>query len=160
MNGKLCSALLDTGSGVTLIKRCTVRRLGLQIDKPRCVPSLTAVNGDPLKVLGMVKVEIHVGDQEVCKQWISVVPDSYLQRDLLLGCEIIQRSNLTWNAREKVMIWGGASYHVSHIRTTRARVQRVCLPPPKVTQIEEEQSSAPGYGTFGSVPGQSHLSKG
>ena len=102
------------------------------------MPSLTAVNGDPLKVLGMVKVEIHVGDQEICRQWISVVPDSYLQRDLLLGCDIIHRSSLTWNPREKMMIWGGTAYHVSHIRTTQTNVQRVCLSPPKSVQRDEK----------------------
>ena len=91
------------------------------------------MNGEPLKVLGMVKVEIHVGDQEVWKQWISVVPDAYLQRDLLLGCDAIQQSSLTWNPREKVMLWGGASYHVSHVRT-QSSIRRVSLSSPKNVQ--------------------------
>lgn len=130
VNGKLCSALLDTGSSATLIKQSAVKRLGLEIDKSRCLPSLTAVNGGPLKILGMVKVEIHIGDQEVYKRMISVVPDSYINRDLLLGCDVINRSNLTWNPREKMMIWGGTAYQVFHIRTSQASVQRVVLPCP------------------------------
>lgn len=98
----------------------------------------TAVNREPLKVLGMVKVEIHVGDQELCKQWISVVPDSYLHRDLLLGCDIVERSPLTWNPRGKVIHWGGAAYQVFHILPARACVQRVHLVPPKSFHREEK----------------------
>ena len=128
VNSKSCTAILDTGSGVTLIKRSTVYRLGLNIDRSRCLPSLTAVNGEPLKVLGMTKVEIQIGDQENFSLYIPVVPDCYLSRDLLLGCDVIQRSTLTWDPRQQVMLWGGTAYHVSHVKTTKTCIQRICTP--------------------------------
>ena len=71
--------------------------------------------GQPLRVLGMVKLEVHIGDQEKHQQSVSVVPDSYLNSNLLLGCDIISRSSLTWNYRNKVMIWGGAPYQVYQV---------------------------------------------
>lgn len=76
----------------------------------------------------MVKINIHVGDQEVYSPWIAVVPDAYLNRDLLLGCDAVQRSNLTWCPREKTMLWGGTVYHVAHVRATRASVRKVRVP--------------------------------
>ena len=61
MNGQLCSAIVDTGSDVTLLKRSTVYQLRLGIDKSRVIPGLVSVNGSQLQQLGMTKINLHVG---------------------------------------------------------------------------------------------------
>ena len=49
--------MLDTGSNVTLIRKNTV-------NKSKCLPSLTGITSQPLRVLGMVTLEVHIGDKE------------------------------------------------------------------------------------------------
>lgn len=73
VNGKLCTALLDTRSGATLIKRSIMKRRRLELNESKAWPMLTAVNWNPLQVLGMVRVNFHVGDQKVYSPWIVVV---------------------------------------------------------------------------------------
>lgn len=71
--------MLDPGSNATLIKKSTVSRLGLTVDKSKCLQSLRGITGQPLRVLGMT---VQIGDQEKCKQYVSVVPDSYLNSEI------------------------------------------------------------------------------
>lgn len=136
VNNKLCSALLDTGSGATLIKRSAVHRLGIPINKSRALPSLVSVSGTPLKVLGMARVSVSVGDQEIYPSWISVVPDGYINRDILLGCDIIHRSDLVWKTQNRVMVWGGFAYDVAHVRTVVQSVKVVNMKPKTNTNVK------------------------
>lgn len=47
---------------------------------------------------------------------------------MLLGCDVLKRSNLTWRPQERIMLWGGTAYDVAHVRSTRAGVQGVVFP--------------------------------
>lgn len=60
VNGKLCAILLDTENATTLSKRSTMIRLGLEIGQSKALPILTTVSGNPLKILGMATVNVHV----------------------------------------------------------------------------------------------------
>ena len=71
VNDKICTAMLDTGSNVTLIRKYTVNRLGLEVNESKYLSSLTGVTSQPLRVLGMVKLEVHIGDQEKHQQCFS-----------------------------------------------------------------------------------------
>lgn len=64
VNGHNYTAMLDTGSSLTLKRRSTVQRLGHNVDKSNYLPSLTGITGQPLRVLGMTQVTVHVGSQK------------------------------------------------------------------------------------------------
>ena len=125
VNGKLLSAFLDTGSSITLIGVKGVRKLGLQIDKSKQFPNLTALGGTRIKSFGMTKLAVHVGEDEVIEKWVVVVPDFYLDRDLLLGADIIFKGNLNWDKNKKEMTWGKVSYPVNQVKSKKQAVKRV-----------------------------------
>ena len=127
INDKLCTGIVDTGSGATLIKRATAMRLGIGVDQGKALPRLISTNGSPLKILGMTKITVGVGNKEKYTQWVSVVPDSYLDRDLLLGCDVLSRDDLTWKAGTNEMIWGGQTYDMAHVRGAVKRIRRVIV---------------------------------
>ncbi len=76
-------AVVDTGCCYTLIKETTASKLGSEINKRRALPNLQGVTGLPLRILGIVWLEIGVGEDHVHKQWFPVVPNSYLDADLM-----------------------------------------------------------------------------
>ncbi len=47
----------------------------------------------------MVWLESGVGEDHVHKQWFPVVPNSYLDADLLLGTDVLSRAPFTWNGK-------------------------------------------------------------
>ena len=126
--------MLDTGSNTTLIKLATVQRLGLKVNKSKCLPNLTAANAQPIKTLGMVPLEIHVGDQEIFKRWCPVIPNHFLAKDLLLGCDVIRRSSVTWNPKEEILVWGKTEYHVNRIQINPKNVKHVTVERPLKVQ--------------------------
>ena len=156
VNSQLASCILDTGSGVTLVKRSAALRLGTKIDKNKIMPNLYATNGSTLRVLGMIQLTFQVGHKENFTLWVSVVPDSYLGRDILLGCDVIHRADLTWRARHKVMVWGGRAYDVSHIRCGVRSVRRVRINkaqcPTKIIQLKQTERLEPYQSKIIEVP--------
>ena len=109
----------------TLIRLATVKRLGFVVNKSKCLPHLTAANAEPLQVLGMVSLDVHIGDQEVYNRWCVVVPDRYLSKDLLLGCDVIRRSTLTWDPKKEILVWGKTEYQVNQIKVTPKTIRKV-----------------------------------
>ncbi len=99
-------SLVDTGSERTLIRRSAGDRIEGELNQRRAVPSLQGVTGDPLRILGMTWVELGVGDKKVCKQWLPVIPDTYLQTDLLLGCDILSQATMSWCHSKNLLVWG------------------------------------------------------
>ncbi len=85
VNGRVVQALVDTGSGHTLIRQATALRLGGEINERRTPLNLQGVTGDPLRLLGRVLLEIGVGEQGTTKMWLPEVPDNYLGFEILLG---------------------------------------------------------------------------
>ncbi len=53
-------AVVDTGSCYILIKETTVNKMGNEINKRRALPNFQGVTGLPLRILGMVWLEIGV----------------------------------------------------------------------------------------------------
>ncbi len=51
-------AVVDTGSCYTLIKEAAVNKMGGEINKRRALPNLQGVTGSPLRILGIVWLEI------------------------------------------------------------------------------------------------------
>ena len=101
----------------------------------------------PLQVLGMVPLNIHIGDKDSCRVWTPVVPDRYLNRDLLLGWDIISKADLTWKARGKLLIWGGRCYDVTRIRGSFRHVKwaqkKTGEPPQNLVQLKKKLSLKP-----------------
>ncbi len=89
-------AVVDTCNCYTLIKETTANKLGSEINQRRALPNLQGVTGSPLRILGMILLEIGVGEDHVHKQWFPVVPNSYLDADLLLGTDVLSRTLFTW----------------------------------------------------------------
>ncbi len=91
--------------------------MGSEIDKRRNTPSLQGVTGSPLRVLGMIWLEMGMEETKVHKQWFPVVnlPDHYLSVDLLLGCDVLCQAPLSWDCSKDVMLWGNAPYIVHHV---------------------------------------------
>lgn len=118
-------ALVDTGSSYTLFTQRTAKRVGGEVNTRRNPPRLQGVTGAPLRILGMVKTEINIGNEKVCRQWFPVVPDTYVSVDVLLGCDVLNQAKFCWDPHNKVMSWGGASYVVSHISRNKKNVCHV-----------------------------------
>ncbi len=125
VSGKVLRALVDTGSERMLIRRSAVDRIGGDLNTRRALPNLQGVTGDPLRILGMTWVKLGVGDNKVSKQWIPVIPDTYLQTDLLLGCDILGQATLTWQHTKGLLVWGGTPYVVNMVRKHHRQVERV-----------------------------------
>ncbi len=54
----------------------------------------------------MVWLEIGVGEDHVHKQWFPVVPNNYLDADLLLGTGVLSRASFTWKGNRNIIVWG------------------------------------------------------
>ncbi len=130
-------AVVDTGSCYTLIKETTANKLGSEINKRRALPNLQGVTGSPLRILGMVWLEIGVGKDHVHKQWFPVVPNSYLDADLLLRTDVLSRTPFTWDGNKNIIVWGNSSYFISHIRRQRGKVERVTAIPLTLNQSDQ-----------------------
>ncbi len=84
----------------------------------------------------MIWLEIGVGKDHVHKQWFPVVPNSYLDADLLLGTDVLSRAPFTWNGNKNIIVWGNTSYVISHIRRQRGKVERVRATPLNLNQSD------------------------
>ncbi len=116
-------AVVDTGSCYTLIKETTANKLGIEINKRRALPNFQRVTGSPLRILGMIWLEIGVGEDHVHKQWFPAVPNSYLDAYLLLGTDVLSRTPFTWEGNKNIIVSGNSSYVISHIRRQRGKVE-------------------------------------
>ncbi len=125
VNGKVLRAIVDTGSERTLIRRSAVDRIEGEINHRKNPPNLQGVTGDPLRLLGMTWTEIGVGDKQLSKQYLPVVPDHYLNSDLLLGCDVLGQATMTWCHSKRLLVWGGTPYVVNLVRKHRRQVERV-----------------------------------
>lgn len=110
----MVSAIVDTGSDVTIMRVSTANRLGIEIDKIRKTPQIISLTQNPVDILGMSKVEFHIGNKEVITKWIGVVPDSYINKDLLLGCDVLTAADFTWYSKDQLFKWGDVSYSVAN----------------------------------------------
>ncbi len=59
------------------------------------------------------------------KQWFPVVPDNYLDSDLLLGCDVLGQASLTWNQSNCLMLWGNATYPMLRVAKKPGKAERV-----------------------------------
>ncbi len=125
VNGKVIQALVDTGSGHTLFRESTVKRMRGDIDLRHNPPQLQGVTGAPLRILGMWKAKVGVGDHKICERYFPVLPNSYLSCDALLGCDVLSQATLVWDGPKHAIVWGGTPYIVYHIRRWKKTVSRV-----------------------------------
>ncbi len=121
----LLSMLLLIVRSYTLIRESAAKRMGSKINNRRNTPSLQGVTGSPLRVLGMIWLEIGVEETKVYKQWFPVVPDHYLSEDLLLDCDVLCQAPLSWYCSKNVMLWGSAPYTVHNVKRQKCKVKRV-----------------------------------
>ncbi len=103
--------------------------MGSEINKRRALPNLQGVTGSPLRILGMIWLEIGVREDHIHKQWFPVLPNSYLDADLLLGPDVLSRAPFTWNGNKNTIVWRNTSYVINHIRRQRGKVERVRATP-------------------------------
>ncbi len=89
----------------------------------------------------MTWVELGVGDKKVCKQWLPVIPDTYLHTDLLLGCDVLGQATLTWQHRKGLLVWGDTPYVVNLVRKYHRQVERVRIVAPLPNDIGSEMKS-------------------
>ncbi len=126
--------VVDTGSCYTLIKEATVNKMGSEMNKRRALSNLQGVTGSSLRFLGMVWLEIGVGEDHVHKQWFPVVPNSYLDADLLLGTNVLSKAPFTWNRNKDIIVQVNAPYVICHIKRQRSKVERVRATPLALVQ--------------------------
>ena len=134
-------AVVDTGSSYTLITEATVKeKLKGTISQRHNVPILQGVTGTSLRILGMTLLEIGVGDETLHKKWCPVVPNSYLDADILLGTDLISQASFKWNSKNNTVEWGNTTYLVNHIKRQRGKVERIrVMPPPLTNQQQPDQ---------------------
>ena len=125
VNNKVLRATVDTGSGYTLIKESALETIGQKINTRRTPPLLQGVTGAPLRILGMVKVEIEIGGGKKILQWYPVVPNKYLEADILLGCDLLGQATVTWDNKRGIMFWDDTPYVVNQTKRNIKKVSKV-----------------------------------
>ena len=128
------SALVDTGSGYTIIRKSTAENMGKEINTGRILPCLQDVTRIPLRILGSVFLEIGIGQEQIHEHWFPVVPDNYLSTDMLLECDVLGQSSLTLNHKRKTMLWGNTSYAINLISKRKGKVEKITQIPPQVKE--------------------------
>ncbi len=118
VNGKVVQAIVDTGSGHTFFREATAKRIG-EIDLCRNPTRLQGATGTPLRILGMWKAKVGVGDHKICERYFPIAPNSYL------SCDILGQATLIWDGQKRAKIWGDTPYTVNHIRRSKNTVMRV-----------------------------------
>ncbi len=94
------------------------------------------MTGFPLRIIGMVYfLEIGVGN-DVHKQWVPVVPNIYLDAELLLSTCILGEAPFEWNGQANIIVWGNASYVAGQIRRQKGKVEIIQSIPPPLTHNE------------------------
>ncbi len=91
---------------------------------------MKGVTGEPLRILGKTWTEIGVGNKQISRQYLPVVPDYYLNSDLLLSCDILGQAIMTWCHPKRLLVWGGTPYVVNLVRRHRRQVERVIVVSP------------------------------
>ena len=99
----------------------------------RILPQLTGITHDVLQVLGTVYLKVQVGTREVTHLFL-VVPDKYLDTDVLLGADLLNYAPLTWDALQQVVVWDGYTYPVKVLkpRPANRRVRHLKLETPSI----------------------------
>ena len=139
VNGKVTSALIDTGSHYSIITEEKAKEFG-QINTSRRKPALQGVTGSPLRLLGSIQLDVEVGTEGTVKHWVAVVPKSYLTTDILLGCDILKRSAFLWDVKNRTLVWGKRPYPV-RVVNHKSKIRRISEIPapvkssPKINNI-------------------------
>lgn len=97
----------------------------------------------------MIWLEIGMGDIKTHKQWFPVVPDNYLNADLLLGCDVLGQAPVTWDVRKRVIMWGNAPYIVHHVKRQRGKVERIQCAPLNAEPSTPYQTNEPAQSSKG-----------
>ena len=131
VNDCMSHALVDTGSEVSLAKSSFIDSLGLECHQMRNLPRLAGITQNILPVRGTVYLRVHIGNR-VVTHLFSVVPDGYLDTELLLGADLIMYAPLTLDSLRKVIVWDGCTYPVRMLkpRPSRRRVREVTVVKP------------------------------
>ena len=128
----MCLALVDTGSVVSIVQKKWLDGMGLQCTQLRALPQLSGITHNILPVLGTVYLDVHIGTR-VITHLFAVVPDAYLDSDLLLGADLLKTAPITWDNQRKVILWDGFTYPVRILRprpsNKRVRHIKVTKPP-------------------------------
>ncbi len=67
-----------------------------------------------------------------------MVPDEYLELNMLLGCDILAQARYSIDARRKVMIWGDALYVLNFIQPKLGKVSKVAIEPADLSQPQKQ----------------------
>ena len=97
----------------------------LEINQNRCLLVLQGVTGSTLRILGMVKLVTEAGNDMIMHRWVPVVPNRYLDADLLLGMGVLGQVPFQYNGALNQFVWGGTTYVVNHIKKQRFKVEQV-----------------------------------
>ncbi len=63
----------------------------------------------------MVRLEIGIGEQGTCRLWLPFVPDNYVGNNILLGCDVLGQTPMTWNHKQGTLVWGGKLHTIRYI---------------------------------------------
>ena len=117
------SALLDTGSDVTIAGEKVAEKMGWQIVEHR-IKQVRVANNEPMCITGAVYADLTVGDQNVASE-ILITPDL---TSLVLGIDWLQqRDCLEWDlAHDRVRICP-TRWIVTHSEAQIVRTRRIIL---------------------------------
>jgi len=117
------SALLDTGSDVTIAGEEVVKKMGWRIVEHR-IKQVRVANNEPMCISGVVHADLTVGDQTVASE-ILITPDL---TDLILGMDWLQQQDcLEWDlAHDRVWI-GPTRWIPTHSEAQTVRTRRIIL---------------------------------
>ena len=122
----MSTALVDTGSAVTLARKSLIEELRIQTTQSKNLPQLVGITHDALPVLGTAYLDISIGNTLV-KHMVAVVPDNFLEKDVLFGADILQRAPFTWDGVQNKIVWNSFTYPVYYLkaRPSRRRIRQV-----------------------------------
>ena len=122
----MCTALVDTGSVVSLVRKNFMDKIEATEFQTRALPQLTGITHTQLPVLGTTYLDVLIGLKSV-KHLFAVVPDTFLETEVLLGSDILQQAKITWDSEQRIITWNNVCYPVYFLklRPSRRRVRSI-----------------------------------
>ena len=139
--------LYDTGADVSCISEAVFKKLkDKKVNILNQQSSCTSASGDKLKVLGKYELTLQIGKKKIEHPFYVI---KNLNRDLILGFDLIQAHHLNYNTETKSFSWkNGGRWHRGQLKVSEQKT----LPPLSVCTIKVSVRTDSGHTPSEGVP--------
>jgi len=95
-----------------MIRKQAYNKLGISKYKP-CNKMIVSYTQDEIRTVGQVKLGVKICKKIQVTHDFIIVPDEYMETDILLGADLIGRAPFSWNGEINEIQWGTAKFKVN-----------------------------------------------